>query len=54
MKVGDLVLLSDRQSKGLIIEVDAWGRSACYNVLVRGKPIWCVPSQILKVLNESR
>jgi hypothetical protein len=52
MKVGDLVLLSDRQSMGLIIET-AVLPSACYNVLVRGKPIWCVPSQILKVLHES-
>jgi hypothetical protein len=54
MKVGDLVLLSDRQSKGLIIEISVTSPSTCYSVLVQGIPIWCVPSQISKVIYEGR
>ena len=49
MKVGDLVILSDRQSTGLIVERT---RNA-YWVLVDAYKVPLIDSQVWKVINES-
>ena len=50
MKVGDLVILSDRQSTGLIVEI---ARNA-YRVLVGDHKLTVIDSQVWKVISESR
>ena len=50
MKVGDLVILSDRQSTGLIVERT---RNA-YWVLVDAYKVPLIESQVWKVISESR
>ena len=50
MKVGDLVILSDRQSTGLIVERS---RNA-YWVLVGAYKVPFIESQVWKVISESR
>ena len=50
MKVGDLVILSDRQSTGLIVEIV---RNA-YRVLVDDRKLTVIDSQVWKVISASR
>ena len=50
MKVGDLVILSDRQSTGLIVEIV---RNA-YRVLIDDRNLTVIDSQVWKVISESR
>ena len=50
MKVGDLVILSDRQSTGLIVERT---RNA-YWVLVDAHKVPLIESQVWKVVSENR
>ena len=50
MKVGDLVILSDRQSTGLIVEI---ARNA-YRVFVDDRKLTVIDSQVWKVISASR
>jgi len=50
VKVGDLVILSDRQSTGLIVEI---ARNA-YRVLVGDHKLTVIDSQVWKVISASR
>jgi len=50
MKVGDLVILSDRRSTGLIVERV---RNA-YRVLIGNHKFTVIGSQVWKVISESR
>ena len=50
MKIGDLVILSDRQSTGLIVERT---RNA-YWVIVDAHKVPLIESQVWKVVSENR
>jgi len=49
MKVGDLVILSDRRSTGLIVEIVR----NTYRVLIGNHTFGVTDSQVWKVINES-
>ena len=50
MKVGDLVILSDRQSIGLIVGHD----KNAYRILVDEYKLTVLKTQVWKVISESR
>ncbi len=58
MNVGDLVILSDRQSTGLVVErtdrTYTSGPSTTYWVLIDAHKLPLIESQIWKVIGESR
>ena len=51
MKVGDLVILADRQSTGLIVER---ARNAYWVLLASAHKLLVIESQVWKVISESR
>ena len=51
MKVGDLVILADRRTVGLITQIKD---RRVYRVLWGSSPKWLIRSQIWKVINENR